>query len=132
MQGRRITCIAFGSFNEMITRDIEQALLFLIQSIFVFTMLKILRKITAPNKEEGVTAYQDVTFKMIIFIVLFCIETIIVFALKYLIFRRPTFDDQQSKVTWLEISLIVFCAFMMILTIILVAVFYKVVVIYKQ
>ena len=95
-------------------------------------MLKILRKITAPNKEEGVRAYQDVTFKMIIFIVLFCIETIIVFALKYLIFRRPTFDDQQRKVTWLEISLIVFCAFMMIFTIILVAVFYKVVVIYKQ
>jgi MFS family permease len=132
MQGHRITCIAFGSFNEMITRDIEQALLFLIQSIFIFTMLKILRKITAPNKEEGVRAYQDVTFKMIIFIVLFCIETIIVFALKYLIFRRPTFDDQKRKVTWLEISLIVFCAFMMIFTIILVAVFYKVVVIYKQ
>jgi len=93
MQGHRITCLAFGSFNEMVTRDIEYALVFLIQSIFVFTMYKILRKITAPNKEEGIKAAQNVNFKMIIFLVLFCIEYSLVSSLKYFIFRRPTFDN---------------------------------------
>jgi hypothetical protein len=115
----------------MITRDIEDALLFLIQSIFIFNMLKILRKITAPNKEEGAKAYQRVTIKMIIFLFLFCMQTIIVFALKYLIFRRPTFDDKR-QLSVPEISLIVFCGIRMVFNIILVAVFFKVVSIYKN
>ena len=115
----------------MITRDIEDALLFLIQSIFIFTMLKILRKITAPSKEEGAKAYQSVTIKMIIFIFLFCLQTISVFALKYLIFRRPSFDDKR-RLSGLEISLIVICGFRMVFNIILVAVFFKAVLIYKK
>jgi len=53
MQGHRITCIAFGSHTEMITRDFENLLLFFVQTIFVFTIYKILRKISAPNQDEA-------------------------------------------------------------------------------
>jgi len=81
----------------MVTTDIEQMLIFLIQSIFVFTMLKILRKITAPDKECGVKVAEDVNFKMGLFLVMLCINYAVVTFFKYQLFRKPSFTNPTNQ-----------------------------------
>jgi len=79
----------------MVTRDFEGSLIFLVQVIFIFTMLKILRKINSPNEQEATKVQQDVTRKMIALIVIFLAWSLCVTVLKYMIFRRPTFDEKK-------------------------------------
>jgi hypothetical protein len=131
MQGNRITCVAFGSHTEMVTRDFEGSLIFLVQVIFIFTMLKILRKINSPNEQEATKVQQDVTRKMIALIVIFLAWSLCVTVLKYMIFRRPTFDEQKFFAGF-EIYLLVISGFRIFLNMTLMVVFYKVISIYKK
>lgn len=131
MQGHRITCVAFGSHTEMVTRDFEGSLIFLVQVIFIFTMLKILRKINSPNEQEATKVQQDVTRKMIALIVIFLAWSLCVTVLKYMIFRRPTFDEKKFFAGF-EIYLLVISGFRIFLNMTLMVVFYKVISIYKK
>lgn len=102
-QGKRATCVAYGSETELISRDSEDAMLFLVQSIFVFTMRKILARISAPSKVDGVIRATRYHRFMIAYIILFILYVVGLGLIKGYIFRRPS-ASLNNETTGLEMA----------------------------
>ena len=125
-QGRQITCIAFGSQTELLSQDIENTLLFIVQSTFVFTMYKIIQRITAPTKEEGLIRTKRVNRLLAAFLFCFFLETSSLLLLKSFIFRHPN-QDAKSSYSKIEKSFLAVSALRFIFTGVLIYVFINVI-----
>lgn len=128
-QGRQITCIAFGSNTELLSQDIENCLLFTVQSTFVFTMYKILSRITAPTRKEGLARSTQINRIMLAFLFFYLVSTAAILLLKAEIFRHPN-QDPSSSYSALEITFLVIEALRVSFTVILMIVYVKVLNIY--
>ena len=89
MQGKRITCIAYGSHAELVSRDLENAILYIVQSIFIFTMYKVIERVTAPNRAAAIQKGKRTNRKMILFTVSYFLFSCALYILKAFIFRWP-------------------------------------------
>lgn len=88
-QGKQITCVAFGSHTELLSQDFEDAILFVVQTTFIFTMYKILLKITAKTQAARIQVTKRMNRQLALFMIFFAIYLSMVQTLKAYIFRQP-------------------------------------------
>lgn len=103
VQGQRVTCMAFGSHSELVSRDLEQFVLFNVQVVFIFTMHKVLLTVTAKTRSEGHLRGVKTRRKMIVYMATYFVYTVLVSLLKAIIFRIPNFNPQTNAFTVLQI-----------------------------
>jgi len=92
-------------------------------------MYKILSRITAPTKKEGLARSIQINRLMIVFLFLYLVSTAALLLLKAVIFRHPN-QDPSSDYSSYEITFLVLEALRVSFTVILIVVFVKVVKIY--
>ena len=92
-------------------------------------MYKILSRITAPTKKEGLARSIQINRLMIVFLFLYLVSTAALLLLKAVIFRHPN-QDPSSDYSSYEITFLVLEALRVSFTVILIIVFVKVVKIY--
>lgn len=81
--------MAFGSHTELLSQDLEDSILFVVQTTFVFTSYKILQKITSRSKQEGLAKGKRMDRFLMGFLGLFVLYLIGLMILKAEIFRHP-------------------------------------------
>ena len=72
-QGKQITCVAFGSQTELLSQDFEDAILFVVQTTFIFTMYKILLKISTKDQAAKIKATKRMNRLLISFLTIFAL-----------------------------------------------------------
>lgn len=92
IHGKRVTCVAFGSMAELYSRELENMVTFLDQSLFIFTMYKILKRISAPSKQESARRSKRMNCLMCVYVFTFLVFELIMMFLKSYVFRRPNLD----------------------------------------
>jgi len=92
-------------------------------------MYKILSRITAPTKKEGLTRSIKINRMMLAFLFLYLLSTAALLLLKSVIFRHPNQDPSSSYSSY-EITFLVIEALRVSFSVILIIVFVKVVNIY--
>jgi hypothetical protein len=100
-----------------------------VQSTFVFTMYKILSRITAPNRKEGLALSARINRMLAAFLFFYLLSTAGLLVLKAFIFRHPN-QDADSNYSSIEITFLVIEALRVSFTVILIIIFVKVVNIY--
>ena len=88
-QGKMITCVAFGSQTELLSQDCEDAILFVVQTTFIFTMYKILLKITSRSTSQAIEQGKRVNKMILAFMSAFGLYLLGMLILKAQIFRHP-------------------------------------------
>ena len=128
-QGKQITCVAFGSHTELLSQDAESAILFVVQTTFVFTMNKILLKITSKSQQEGLDKGKRLNRALIAFLAVFFLFMVILGALKSEIFRHPN-QSPHASYNATELAYLVLQSFRVVFTGIVLYLFVKGILIY--
>ena len=104
--GKQITCIEFGSHLELLSLDIQQSTIFLIEAIFVFHLHLVLNRVLEPNRQLAAAKDKDIRFKMRAYIILFICYTFGLLVIKRVMFHE-TPPEIGEELSGTELSFII-------------------------